>query len=299
MDFKQLAYFVRVAELGSFTRASTALDIAQPALSRQVRLLEVELRQTLLVRNGRGVTLTEAGKVLLEHSRGVLHQMERLREELSRVQGSLAGRVAIGLPPTLSKILTVPITREFKASMPDATLSISEGLSKTMLDSLLSGRLDIALLYNALPSPDIDLLPLVEEELMLVQRVGDADAGKPVKLRDIGKHALIIPSRPNALRMHVETELINIGVQPKIAMEVDGVGAILDLVADGAGKAILSSNAVTTAAHPKRYSTRPIIDPGLRPKLFIAINSRRPATGTQQAMLQLLEKVAREILGES
>ncbi|RJF92644.1 LysR substrate-binding domain-containing protein [Noviherbaspirillum saxi] len=296
MDFKQLSYFVRVAELGSFTRASIALDIAQPALSRQVRLLEVEVRQTLLVRNGRGITLTEAGKVLLEHSRGVLHQMDRLREELSLVQGSLAGRVAIGLPPTLSKILTVPITREFKRLMPEATLSISEGLSKTMLESLLSGRLDIALLYNASPSPDIDLLPLVEEELLLVQRLSDADSGKPVKLKDIGKHSLIIPSRPNAIRMHVETELINIGVQPKIAMEVDGVGAILDLVADGMGKAILSGNAVTTAAHPERYATRPIVEPGLRSKLFIAINSHRPATGTQQAMMQLLESVANEVL---
>ena len=75
MDLKQLEYFVRVAELGSFTRASSVLDIAQPALSRQVRLLEVELRQNLLLRNGRGVTTTEAGKLLLEHGRGILHQV--------------------------------------------------------------------------------------------------------------------------------------------------------------------------------------------------------------------------------
>src|SRR5215208_4163183 len=80
MDLRQLEYFVRVAELGSFTRAAVALDIAQPALSRQVRLLEVELRQTLLVRNGRGATPTESGKVLLEHGRGILHQITRVRE---------------------------------------------------------------------------------------------------------------------------------------------------------------------------------------------------------------------------
>ena len=82
MDLKQIEYFVRAAELGSFTRASVVLDIAQPALSRQVRLLEVELRQNLLVRNGRGATPTEAGKLLLEHGRGILHQVERAREEL-------------------------------------------------------------------------------------------------------------------------------------------------------------------------------------------------------------------------
>ena len=99
MDLKQLEYFVRVVELGSFTRAALALDIAQPALSRQVRTLEVELRQNLLVRNGRGVTPTEAGALLLEHGRGILHQVQRAQEELARVRGGLAGRVALACRP--------------------------------------------------------------------------------------------------------------------------------------------------------------------------------------------------------
>jgi LysR family nitrogen assimilation transcriptional regulator len=299
MDIKQLSYFVRVAELGSFTRASSVLDIAQPALSRQVRLLEVELRQNLLVRNGRGITLTEAGKVLLEHSRGVLHQMERLREELSRVRGSLAGHVAIGLPPTLCRILAVPVTREFKRLMPAATLSISEGLSKTMLESLLTGQLDIALLYNAFPSPGIELRPVLQEELLLVQRRGEASPGDSVNLKDLGGYPLIIPSRPNAIRMHVETALINVGVQPRIAMEVDGVATILDLVADGMGSAVLSRHAVVTAAHAERFTTCQITNPGLYPLLSIATTAYRPTTSTEQATLELLERVAREILREA
>jgi len=122
MDLKQIGYFVRVAELGSFTRASAALGIAQPALSRQVRLLEVELRQSLLTRNGRGASPTEAGRLLLAHGRGILHQVERAREELGRVRGALAGRVAVGLPPSLARLLTVPLTRAFRAQMPDATI---------------------------------------------------------------------------------------------------------------------------------------------------------------------------------
>ena len=168
MDLKQLEYFVRVAELGSFTRAAIALDVAQPALSRQVRLLEVELRQSLLIRNGRGATPTEAGKLLLAHGRGILHQVERAREELGRVRGSLAGRVAIGLPPTLARVLTVPLTRAFRQQLPDAQLSISEGLSVVMQEWLLSGRLDIAVLYNAQPAAGIDIAPLLTEELALV-----------------------------------------------------------------------------------------------------------------------------------
>ena len=126
MDLKQLEYFVRVAELGSFTRAALALDVAQPALSRQVRLLEVELRQTLLTRNGRGAVPTEAGQLLLAHGRGILHQVERAKEELGRVRGALAGRVAVGLPTSLARVLTVPLTRAFRQQMPDATISISD-----------------------------------------------------------------------------------------------------------------------------------------------------------------------------
>jgi len=297
MDLKQLSYFVRVAEMGSFTRASIVLDIAQPALSRQVRLLEVELRQNLLIRNGRGITLTEAGKVLLEHSRGVLHQMERLREELSRVRGSLAGRVAVGLPPTLGRILAVPLTREFKARMPDATLAIVDGLSKTMQESLLTGQLDIALVYNALPAPGIELRPLLQDELLLVQgRLDQVTENGPVELADIADYPLIIPGRPNALRMHVETALLNISAQPRIAMEVNSVATILDLVADGVGCAILSPHAVLTAAQPERFTLRRIVNPGLFPLLSLATSADRPATSTQQATLDMLERIAREVL---
>uniref|UniRef100_UPI00183EAE1F LysR family transcriptional regulator n=1 Tax=Ramlibacter sp. TaxID=1917967 RepID=UPI00183EAE1F len=169
MDLKQLAYFVRVAELGSFTRAAIELDVAQPALSRQVRLLEVELRQTLLVRNGRGAVPTEAGRVLLDHGRGILHQVERAREDLGRLRGGLAGRVAVGLPSSVARVLAVPLTRVVGQAMPDARLSISEGLSGALQDALTSGRLDIAVLYNAQPSRELDITPLLEEDLLLVR----------------------------------------------------------------------------------------------------------------------------------
>jgi LysR family transcriptional regulator, nitrogen assimilation regulatory protein len=300
MDLKQLEYFVRVAELGSFTRAAVSLDVAQPALSRQVRLLEVELRQNLLTRNGRGATPSEAGKLLLEHGRGILHQVERAREELGRVRGALAGRVAVGLPPSVAKVMTVPLIREFRRRMPEATLSISEGLSVAMHESLVSGRLDIALLYNPAVSADTELTPLVEEPLFLVQRESGqarpASKPRPIPLRDVAKLPLIIPSRPNAIRMLVETEMANLGCRPQVALEIDGVAAILDLVEDGAGSAVLTRNAVATSARPQALSMRPISAPGLRSKLVMAMSSQRPATLTQKAMLQLIQQMAGKLL---
>ena len=146
--------------------------------------------------------------------------------------------------------------------MPDATLSISEGLSVAMQESLVNGRLDIAVLYNTQPGSEVDISPLLEEDLLLVQArppglLGDQDPDPepgPVTLKDVAQLPLVIPSRPNAIRMHVESEMANLGCRLKIALEIDGVSAILDLVADGAGSAVLSRNAVASSVRPSRAS---------------------------------------------
>lgn len=300
MDLKQLEYFVYVAQLGSFTRASIALDIAQSALSRQIRLLEVEFGQCLLVRNGRGVGTTDAGKLLLEHSQGILYQTERLKEELGKARGALVGHVALGLPPSLIKILAVPIVREFKAKFPVAALSIREGLTVSMQESLVSGRLDVALLYNANPSPDIDLVPLLYEELFLVEPRRPSKPGElSISIEALAGYPLIIPSRPNAIRMLVEIELANLGLHPNIALEIDGVSTILDLVNEGFGYAVLSQNAVCRLAPSNEFTLTSIKSPPLHSKLSLAVNSRRQITATQQALIELTKSAVSRLLGNS
>ena len=296
MDLKQLEYFVRVAELGGFTRAAQALNIAQPALSRQVRLLEVELRQNLLVRNGRGATPTQAGQLLLEHGRGILHQVERAREELGRARTGLTGRVALGLPPSVARVLTVPLIRAFRQCMPQAQLSISEGLSAAMQENLQNGRLDIAVLYKPLPAPGIEHTPLMQEELLLVQARPPGSPKEPppppIALREVAALPLVIPTRPNAVRMHVESEMAAIGCRPLVALEIDGVGAILDLVADGAGCALLPRNAVMRSTRPSAFVLRQVGQPAMTIGLSTSISALRPTTLTQQATLRLLAQVA-------
>jgi LysR family nitrogen assimilation transcriptional regulator len=294
VDLKQLEYFVRVAELGSFTRASQVLDVAQPALSRQVRSLEVELRQNLLVRNGRGVTLTDAGNLLLEHGRGILHQLARAKEELAVERGGLAGRVALGLPPSVARAYAVPLMRTFRQRLPQAQLSITEALSIAMQESLASGRLDIAVIYNAQPTAGLDLRPLMEEELVLVQQrpLGLAeDPPLPVFLTQLADLPLVIPSRPNAIRMQVESELATIGRLPRVALEIDGVPAILELVAEGLGSAVLTRHAVASSVRPSAYAVRSIGDPPLRVRSWLATSANRPVTRTQQAAMELLKEL--------
>ena len=300
MDLKQLEYFVRVAELGSFTRAAIALNIAQPALSRQIRLLEVELKQNLLTRNGRGAVSTEAGKLLLAHGRGILHQVDRAREELGQVRGSLAGRVALGLPTSLARALAVPLIRAFQTELPQASLSISEGLSVPMQESLINGRLDLAVLYNAQPVPELEISPLLEEDLLLVQRRSDflptESSPDAITLRELATLQLVIPTRPNAIRMQVESALANVGCRLNIALEIDGVSAILDLVANGSGAAVLSRNAVDSSVRPNAFITRTIIEPELRTQISMAVSASRPATRTLLATMKLIERTLRQVI---
>ena len=299
MDLKQLEYFVRVAELGSFTRASIALNIAQPALSRQIRLLEVELRQNLLTRNGRGALPTEAGNLLLKHGRGILHQVEVAREELGAVRGALAGRVSIGLPPSLSRLITVPLTRAFRQQLPQAQLTLTEGFSVLMYEGLRVGNLDMAVLYNAAHSPDVEMTTLHTEELVLISKkpVGKAGAKagtnkrQPISLAEVADLPLILPSRPNAFRILIEGAMIAMGRKPQISLEVDGLNAILSLVKEGMGHAVLPSYTLSNFDDPAPFTLRSIHSPRIMSELMLVRSSRRPNTETQKTAIEVVKSV--------
>ncbi|MBC7993499.1 MAG: LysR family transcriptional regulator [Rhizobacter sp.] len=282
MDLKQLEYFVNVAELGSFTRAASFLSIAQPALSRQVRSLEVELRQSLFERNGRGVTLTEAGSRLLAHGRGILQQVERARLDLEDHRGAATGRLVIALPPSVSRTLTSPLVRAFRSRFPKATLSVVEGLSTYVLEWLAIGRVDCAVVYNVAPSAAIDLVPVLDEQLYLVSARPKELKGRErkligpaVTLAEVAEHELVIPSLPHSIRMLLETALANEGRKARVAMEVESVPAILDLVQQGEAHAVLALNAIQSSGNADAFFVRPIRKPKMTTTLWIATSSQR------------------------
>ncbi len=289
MDLKQLRYFTHVAEMGSFTKAAHFLDIAQPILSRQIRRLEVDLHQNLLIRNGRGVTLTDAGKVLLEHCRGILHQVERAHEAVT--QGQLSGRVTIGLPPTMAKLLAVPLTRAFRQLLPHASLIIMEGLTSVIEEGLLTGRLDMGLLHNPAFSPDLEISLLAKDHLCLIAPSGDvALRGQTdFQLSDVASLPLILPSHPNSYRMLVEVEMAKIGCKPNTILEMNSVNTILELVCEGMGYAILSRQTLALVANPEKLSAYPIASPQLVNKLFMATSNKRIMTQTQKTMHDIIE----------
>jgi LysR family nitrogen assimilation transcriptional regulator len=303
MDLKQLDYFVRVAELGSFTRAASVLRVAQPALSRQVRSLEIELRQPLFDRNGRGVTLTPAGARLLAHGRGILQQVERARQDLEETRGAAAGLLSIGLPPSVSRTLTAPLVETFRARFPRATLSIVEGLSTYTLEWLAQGRIDCAVVYNAVPTAAVELQPVLQARLHLVSaRSGKRTlVGRPVSLAQVAEHDLVIPSRPHAIRMQLETAMAEAGIKPRVALEVESVPAMMDLVQRHALHAVLSLNAVVGSAREAELHARPVLlaeGQPLTTLLYIATSAQRPRGPLLEQAVAVLAQSLHAALGQ-
>jgi LysR family nitrogen assimilation transcriptional regulator len=301
VDLKQLEYFVHVAELGSFTRAAAILDVAQPALSRQVRRLETELRQTLLYRNGRGVSVTEAGKRLLAHGRGILLQFERARQEVEDARGSPVGRVVIGVPHSIGRLITAPFVAEFKRAFPRATLCITEGLTVHLHEWLLAGRIDVALLHDPMPSPSLEFIPLREDPLFLIERRkgrGSA-AGASIPVKALADIPLIIPSRPHPMRMLVETRLANMGKKISVALEIDAVGGIVDLVMQGYGHAIVTLNALLIGPDAAKLNARRIISPRMTSVLALATSAERPDTALTRQTAELIQQFLPKAMKQS
>lgn len=309
MDFHQLRSFVQVADLGSFTRAASVLQTAQPALSRQVRALEVELRQPLFDRNGRGVTLTPAGTRLLAHARGILQQVERARQDLESQRGAASGLLCVALPPSVGRTLTAPLVEAFRTRFPAATLSMVEGLSTTTLEWLVQGRVDCAVVYNATPAAAIALLPVLQERLYLVSARRPAQRGllgRPAPLATVAERALVIPGRPHAIRMRLETAMAEAGLKPCVGLEIDSVPAILDLVqrhADQGWHAVLSLNAIHGSGQQAAFSARPItLAAGgakarpLNASLWIATSAQRPRGALLEQAVALLADMLRSTL---
>ena len=298
MDLRQLEYFRHVAELGSFTRAAAFLSVVQPALSRQVRQLEIELGQNLFERNGRGVVLTDAGTRLLDHTRGILNQIARARQDLEDQRNGDTGHVALGLPPGLGHSVTLPLVKAFKAQLPNASLATVEGLSAYILEWLSLGRVDCALVYNAGASPAQNVLPLLDEQLYLVgpHVVGTRrnPPAKSITLAELADYPLIIPSRPHAIRMSVENALAGVDRKILVAHEIESVPAMIDLVRQNFGYAVLGANAIKSTPWAAEVAVLPIIAPLLKTSLSIVTSSQRPTGPLLRKAIDLIRAIVRQ-----
>ncbi len=287
INLKQLEYFVRVAELGSFSKAALILNIAQPALSRQVRLLETDLHVNLFTRNV-----------------GILQLVARAVEDVAAASDEPAGRIVVGLPPSIGRRLTLPLVESFRRHLPRARLAIVDGLSTHLTEWIATGRVDLGLIHNPEPNPAIEITPVLEEPLGLVSPTAPKTKGKASKLRamplpmmELTDYPLILPERTHAMRKLIETRAALLDLKLNVQLEVSGVPAILDLVAAGHGHAILTRTALAAFAQPDAFNLRPLDKPGLSSTLFLTVSAHKPTTPLgKRAMRMLQELVVAESL---
>src|ERR1051326_4130301 len=167
MEMHQLTYFESVSRHLHFTRAAEELNVAQPAVSQQIRKLEAELGAPLFHRMKRHVALTEAGETFLPHARAVLQRLEEARLEVQELSGLRKGRLAVGAPPSVGTHLLPRALAAFSRRHPGIALAFREAGSRTLVNLLENGDLDLAVVIQPIRHPALEALPLLEEELLL------------------------------------------------------------------------------------------------------------------------------------
>lgn len=294
MDLRQLRYFVHIVDEGSFTAAAHRLNVAQPALSLQIRNLEQELGIKLLTRSIQGVAPTPAGARLYEHARAIQRQVELARDQVREYVGTPTGPVTIGLPASVALVLTVPLVEAVRRDLPKVSLRIAEGFSGSVLEWLKDGRLDFGCLYDTPPSRGLDSRPLVRERLYLIGPPGSGEAD--ISLEELSALPLILPSRVHKLREMLEDAAKDSGVALNVNVELDGLPHIKALVARGTGFSVLALSAVLEEWRGKAVAARLVTRPHLSRTVHLCRAKGTPLTDAAAAVRDTLVRLARGLV---
>lgn len=310
MELRQLKYFVRIVELGSLSRASRDLYIAQPALSSQVANLEDELGVRLLSRSVRGVVPTTAGQKLYHHAQAVLRQVERLTSEVGNESATPGGPVSIGIPTSAANVLAGPLIAATQQRFPDIQLQIVESLSGHLEELVTNGRIEISLLFDD-PFMDEDQassskkssttnfrrIPLLDEELFLLAAPGGhAPTNADISIQDASKLRFVLPGRTNATRKLIDHVFESTGYSLDVMAELDSLSTIQSIVASGLGATILSLSSIVGPRNPSVLSAHSIIDARLRRRLSMCGSDIVALGAAAECIIALLPELIRELV---
>lgn len=277
MDVSQLRTLIHVAELGSLSKAADRLRIAQPALSRRIRLLEEELGVRLFDRHGRGMVVTERGREVLRHALAIMAEMEEIRAAVSDEEAPLRGHVSIGMPPTAADILSEPLVSAFRDTHPDATLRIVSAYTGYLLDWMHRGELDAAILYDPKSARALRIVPLLEERLFLI---GPAGAGLnldgEVGFAELARRRLLLPSASHGLRALLDRYAGEAGFTLGTRVEADSYATLKALVESGHGVTVLPLAPIHRELTEGRLCAAPLVDPVPVRRLVVSYPTDRP-----------------------
>jgi LysR family nitrogen assimilation transcriptional regulator len=298
MNLTQLRYFVAVARRKNLSRAAAELRIAQPAISRQLKLLETELDTELLARHHRGVELTDAGRLFLERAEAQILAFDQLRSDFRELSFAPSGHLRIGSPPALTRQLMRGPTKTFLVRYPRTTLEIRENISDQLVRAVLTENLDMAVASILTPQPNLHSERLFKEQIWLF---GPPKAQLPrrVTLNFVSGLPMLMARRQNATRDLVERQLTEAGLPLNVVLETDSTYLMEDLVKDGTGYVTAPFFSHIDSLQAGRLRGAPI--EGLAIERSLIRRKDRPLTRAMGEFINLLQPEIRRLsrLGSS
>jgi LysR family transcriptional regulator, nitrogen assimilation regulatory protein len=289
MDFRQIRTFRSVAELGSLSKAADKLRIAQPALSRQIKLLEHELRTELFTRSGRGMVLTEAGRILLSRTAGIVRQIDQIRDDIQSAAGAPSGRVVLGLVPTVSCVLSTRLAQRTVETYPGISLCIVESYSGHLIEWLHRGEMDLAIVYGPSADLHLNLHSLGRDQIVAVGPRGSGLARKKeVGIDWLLRQKLVLPSHSHGLRALIERAAAKKKLQLDIQLEADSFRVLTSLVEAGLGYTLLPPSSVRGEIRERRLETATISGQAPMRELLIASPLDHPDSTATSVITALL-----------
>lgn len=278
--------FLRVADVGSLSKAAAVMGEPQSMVSRAISHLERSCGERLFVRTGRGVVLTAFGARLLPRVARLAAEADALLEDIRAARGTPMGDVVVGLLPSAAQRFAGPLAARVRAEMPGVRLHLVESASAQLEEHLRDGRVDMAVVLREDAASVGDGHVLAQVSLYLIGRDDRAPLDQPtVPLRALSGLPLVLPARPHLLRARLDRMAAEHGLELCVAVEADSVQLQYAVAAAGAGLAIVSVAAGLPHA-PLRAAR--IVDPELVRYVVLAESLRRPRTSASQAVHRLL-----------
>jgi LysR family nitrogen assimilation transcriptional regulator len=297
MDLQKIRYFLAVMEHRNLSLAAQALRVSQPTLSRQMRALEEEFAAALFVRSGRGVAPTDSAVRLHEGLSGLERQLRSLKSEVAAASTEPTGEVAFGIPPSPRTLLAIPVIQRFASLYPRVVVRVAEETSGELRDRVAAGVLDIAITNLDEPMRGVVAEPLGREQMLLI---GPRNAWhlsqREVPVEELAEVPLILTTRPNSLRLLVESSLGSLGLRPNVRVEANTLPLMTDLVEAGLGYTILPSCGVRDLVRSGKIAARPIA--GFAITWLLAKPKSRSLNVTAERFCDVLHELARETVAK-
>jgi len=291
MDLGQLEAFLQVATQRSFSRAAEALRLTQPSVTARIQSLERDLGESLFERNGRGVTLTEAGTAFLPHAQRVLKALHDGRDAIHSLQELELGTLRLGAAPTISTYVLPGLLKEFRSRYPGLEVSVKTEHSDQIAQMVLADEVQVGL-ERSISHPDVVTVQLYDDEVVLVASARHPFAKEgTASLEQVSEQPLIMFSRGSGYYALVDNALRQAGVLVSPTMELDNMEATKKMVEEGLGIAMLPNVAVEREVRAGELH-RIYVDGLTMPKRQIALIYRRgrPLSRAAEAFVRLLEE---------